>query len=323
MKAVSKVSVRGCAIVFRGYCFVMLLGSLLVQCNPDPPRRPAQRPGATVPPPVAAAPSPEPEPREQPPPGPQVNPEAPPAPQGSDAQGSLGVGGAAPGAGSVGGGSKQDPAPAPPGGDNGSGGGGMNGGGGAVPPSGTGGVGFAIVPFFKSASTAVGSRQGSWNRSCVSVLDASGARLGGALCNKKLSSGCYVIDSQSRGLPRDLGAASISGALSIKYDVTDGAQFCNGTDETGGFTYSANVAESFLSSTASSPVRFKCGKKQESGKFLYKVCLEDNLLDASKFASAWDFNDFVLIFQSDKELTFSGLTCDANAFMSLPDDRCS
>jgi hypothetical protein len=302
------------AVLGVGFCLA------LAACNAEPPRRPGTTTrnvgdgrgalASTSPDPLATRTS-------SPAPGTEVSPQPTNSPAPGDQVGnqSPNPGGGGAGAGGTPAPTDQSPTPGssstPP----------------ASPPP-SSGSGLTYRVFYKQAEPNVANkRHGGWNLDCLSMNNSAGTRMATSICNKKLSNSCQVYHAENYGSSKSVTSDLVNGAIEVRMTVTSGAQYCpsGATDDVNGFRYvnpdgSARAAETY--STASSAARFKCGKQTAGTSFKYKVCFEDALESAQNIPGAWDFNDFIVIIDSSKDVGIAGISCNDTSIMQLPDSTC-
>lgn len=190
--------------------------------------------------------------------------------------------------------------------------------------------------YYKLAEPTVAKkRHGGWNLDCLSMRNAAGTQIAAPVCNKKLSTegaskGCQVYHAENYGSSKSVSADLVNGAIEIRMTVTSptsGAPYCpaGATDDVNGFRYvnpdgTQRVADTY--SSANSAGRYKCGKQPSGSGFKYKVCFEDALEAAQSIPGAWDFNDYIVIIESSRDVGIAGINCNNTAIMQLPESTC-
>lgn len=192
-------------------------------------------------------------------------------------------------------------------------------GGGGPPPGNS--VAMTVTPWF-----ITGEKMG-WNLSCARI-SAGGKVLGdSSLCNKRAESGCYSLAQDELGKPKALPSIQSGTKIEVAFQVTRrGLEDCDGPGGTPGFTYDQADTLSVTFGSQSASWRLKCGRKQVGGKYLQKICLEDTTATIGTPAPQvpMDYNDLVLVLESDKPLDFSGTTCSDQSVFSPPEaGRCT
>ncbi len=198
-------------------------------------------------------------------------------------------------------------------------------------PSPVGGSGLTYRVFYKQAEPNVANkRHGGWNLDCLSMRNSAGTQMAASICNKKLSNGCQVYHSENYGTAKSVSADLVNGAIELRMTVTSptsGAPYCpaGASDDVAGYRYvnpdgTQKAADTY--SSASSAGRYKCGKQPAGSGFKYKVCFEDASESAQSIPGAWDFNDYIVVIESSKDVGIAGISCNDTAIMQLPDSTC-
>ena len=199
-----------------------------------------------------------------------------------------------------------------------------------TPPVGSSGLTYRV--FYKQAEPNVANkRHGGWNLDCLSMRNSAGTQMAASICNKKLSNSCQVYHTENYGTAKSVSADLVNGAIELRMTVTSptsGAPYCpaGATDDVNGYRYvnpdgTQKAADTYSSATTAG--RYKCGKQPSGSGFKYKVCFEDASEAAQSIAGAWDFNDFIVVIESSKDVGIAGISCNDTAIMQLPDGSCN